>query len=165
MCFFLNKKNEVWRDLKRTKKHVILISQTAHTNPWIYTDPQLIMTPAARLKLEVWRSERPHILFQQESEQAKNLWDDLKKNNNNTTTARIFPPYTSQDPQIGARPSRISALVQLTESDSLCLHKCFLKWNTVSPNMPKHLAYDVHKPHRTQRAYQFISHLMAYFKL
>ena len=31
--------------------------------------------------------------------------------------------------------------------------------------MPKHLAYDVHKPHGTQRAYQFISHLMAYFKL
>ena len=39
------------------------------------------------------------------------------------------------------------------------------KKKTVSLNMPKHLAYDVHKPHRTQSAYQFISHLMAYFKL
>lgn len=156
------KSEEIWS--KRTKKHVILISQTAHTNPWIYTDPQLIMTPAARLKLEVWRSERPHILFRREPEQAKDLWDDLEKRRKKTT-ARIFAPSPSRDPQIGARRSRISALVQLTESDSLCLHKCFLKWNTVSPNMPKHLAYDVHKPHRTQRAYQFISHLMAYFKL
>lgn len=84
------KSEEIWS--KRTKKHVILISQTAHTNPWIYTDPQLIMTPAARLKLEVWRSERPHILFWLEPERVKNLWDDLKKKTKKNPQPEYLPP-------------------------------------------------------------------------
>lgn len=41
------KSKEIWN--KRSKKHVILISQTAHTNPWIYRDPKLIMILAAWL--------------------------------------------------------------------------------------------------------------------
>lgn len=41
------KSKEIWS--KRSKKHVILISQTAHTNPWIYRDPKLIMILTAWL--------------------------------------------------------------------------------------------------------------------
>lgn len=151
------KSKGIWS--KRSKKHVILISQTAHTNPWIYRDPKLIMILATWLAGGLTRQRATHSL---------SLWTGRRRTTCRMTSkmANMFqlpsflfffspPPSSWHERTLSGTWlhsfARISALKK--------------KKKTVSPNMPKHLAYDVHKPHRTQRAYQFISHLMAYFKL
>lgn len=138
-------------EVKRTKKHVILISQTAHANPWICTDPQLIMTPAARLQPEVWRSEQAIAHSSHGGGQSPARWPRKKKK------------ITRSSNRCKSELIVASALLVFR------LHKLYFfspKWNAASPKRPKHFGLTtLVKPHRTQRAYQFISHLMAYFKL
>lgn len=57
------KSKGIWS--KRSKKHVILISQTAHTNPWIYRDPKLIMILATWLAGGLMKQRATHSLSEQ----------------------------------------------------------------------------------------------------
>lgn len=114
------KSKEIWS--KRSKKHVILISQTALTNPWIYRDPELIMILAAWLQLEVWWSKGPHIL----SAQASQDLDDLKK------YSRYFSFHLSvfltSWSRWTAHGSRLSHCCNCRDLISfLCPHKCSFK--------------------------------------
>lgn len=152
------KSKEIWS--KRSKKHVILISQTAHTNPWIYRDPELIMIPAAWLAGGLMKQRATHSLCTSERRTTCKITSEILK---------IIHCFLRNLQWFITRAHESTFSYNCRDFISfLCPHKSsffFFFFLTVSPNMPKHLAYDVHKPHRTQRAYQFISHLMAYFKL